>query len=283
MVQAARTPGDKQERQHYPIDVELEAMCAQAGILFTACRFLSMPAELMLRREHGWVYLGQMFFVQCALCLGLLWFKAVPYLASGHLPNSLLAWAASAYLMRGVWVQFRIIMRGQWGADYLVPGYSGGESYLRRLIAVKGENREEREACAEQIERALRMFAEPVILAVALYIASGILHVGWYWYAMPVAMFLKQVWDWKFTRTRVQAAMTKKREIDALQGITHGKKAGGRHVSGEPVPVAYPAPTPYAGGRLSVDAMKRDAPQSLQKLMGVQPKSPVVKGDGSVA
>ena len=92
MVHAARTPSDKQERQHYPIDVELEAMCAQAGILFTACRFLSMPAELILRKEHGWVYLGRMFFVQCALCLGLLWFKALPYLTAGHLPSSLLAW-----------------------------------------------------------------------------------------------------------------------------------------------------------------------------------------------
>ena len=283
MVQAARTPGYKQERQHYPIDVELEAMCAQAGILFTACRFLSMPAELILRKEHGWVYLGRMFFVQCAVCLGLLWFKALPYLTAGHFPNSLLAWVAFAYLVRGAWVQFRIIIRGKWGADYLVPGYSGGESYLRRLIAVKGENREEREAHGEKIERALRMFAEPVIVLVALYIASGILHVGWLWYAMPVAMFLKQVWDWKFTRTRVQAAMTKKQEIDALQGITHGKKSGGRYASGEPVPVAYPAPTPYAGGRLTVDAMKSAAPQSLQKLMGVKPALHVVKGDESVA
>ena len=283
MAHLARTPGDKQERQHYPIDVELEAMCAQAGILFTACRFLSMPAELMLRREHGWVYLGQMFFVQVALCLGILWFKAVPYLTAGYLPSSLLAWAASAYLVRGAWVQFRIIMRGKWSADYLVPGYSGGESYLRRFFAVKGENKEEREAHGEQVERALRMFAEPAIVAVALYITSVILHVGWYWYAMPVAMFLKQAWDWKFTRSRVQAAITKKREIDALQGITHGKKAGGRHESGEPVPVAYPAPTPYTGGRPTVNAMKREAPESLQKLMGVQPKLHVVKGDESVA
>ena len=133
-------------------------------------------------------------------------------------------------------------MRGKWGADYLVPGYSGGESYLRRLIAVKGENREEREAHGEQIERALRMFAEPVIVLVALYIASGILHVGWLWYAMPVAMFLKQVWDWKFTRTRVQAAMTKKRKLMRYRVSPTAKKPGGRYASGEPVPVAHPAP-----------------------------------------
>ena len=270
-------------RPRYPLDVSFEPMCAQSGLPFTIMRFASMPAELILRREHGWQYLGRMFWVQVALCLGVLWFKAMPYLAAGYLPNSLLAWLAFAYLVRGAWVQFRIIMRGKWGADYLVPGYSGGESYLRRFFTTKGENKEEREACAEQIERALRMFAEPAIVAAALYIASVILHVGWLWYVVPVSMFLKQAWEWKFTRARVQTAMTKKREVDVLQDITHadtGAKNGG---GDEEIPVVLPAALPYSGELFKLAQMQSRMPQSLQKLMGVKPALHVVKGDESVA